>query len=249
MDNSIIILSILSVFITYIIVLMFVSIWHIFKKSGKPGWASIIPIYNSLIWLEISERPTWWIILLFIPIVNLVVSIIVNESLGKKFGKSSAFGALGLSFLPFIFYPILASPKTKYMDKDIQELKQSRISKLGILLSSLIIHCFIFYPYGTIVGSITRVTHGMREYPPEMNIPVMQDWAFWAIQVISILLFVFAIFIWKYKKWGVYSFLGLYILNFMIPVINGMPIIYSLSTLLVPIFLILFIRPVWSVFE
>ncbi|MEA2043640.1 MAG: DUF5684 domain-containing protein, partial [Bacteroidota bacterium] len=46
-----------------IIVLMIASLWKIFEKAGKPGWASIIPIYNLIVLLEIVGKPVWWFIL------------------------------------------------------------------------------------------------------------------------------------------------------------------------------------------
>jgi len=81
--------------------------WRIFEKAGKPGWAAIIPIYNVIVLLEIVGRPIWWIVLLFIPIVNLVVGFLLALDLSRSFGHDLAF-ALGLFFLGFIFYPILA---------------------------------------------------------------------------------------------------------------------------------------------
>ena len=44
-----------------LIVLEIAGIWKIFTKAGQPGWASIIPIYNILVWLKIAGRPAWWI--------------------------------------------------------------------------------------------------------------------------------------------------------------------------------------------
>jgi hypothetical protein len=81
--------------------------WRIFEKAGKPGWAALIPIYNIIVFLDIIGRPVWWIILLFIPIVNVIVGFIVALDLSRSFGHDLAF-ALGLFFLGFIFYPILA---------------------------------------------------------------------------------------------------------------------------------------------
>lgn len=81
--------------------------WRIFEKAGKPGWAALIPIYNIIVLLEIVGRPIWWIILLFIPIVNIVVGFLLALDLSRSFGHDLAY-ALGLFFLGFIFYPILA---------------------------------------------------------------------------------------------------------------------------------------------
>lgn len=95
-------------------VFMIVSMWIIFKKAGKPGWAAIIPIYNNVVMLQIVNKPIWWIILYFIPFVNIVISIIVVYKLSLAFGKGVGF-AIGLILLPFIFYPILAFGKSTYM--------------------------------------------------------------------------------------------------------------------------------------
>jgi uncharacterized membrane protein YoaK (UPF0700 family) len=57
--------------------------------------------------LEIVGRPWWWIILFFIPLVNIVIGFLVALDLSRSFGHDLAF-ALGLFFLGIIFYPILA---------------------------------------------------------------------------------------------------------------------------------------------
>jgi hypothetical protein len=90
-----------------ILILMIVATWKIFTKAGKPGWAAIIPIYNIIVLLEIVGKPLWWVILCLIPYVNIVIVIIVNLELAKKFGQSKGF-AVGLILLAPIFYPILA---------------------------------------------------------------------------------------------------------------------------------------------
>ena len=96
-----------------IVVAVIAGIWKVFTKAGKPGWGAIIPIYNVILLLEIAGRPIWWIILFFIPLVNIVVGIIVPIDVAKNFGKGTGFG-LGLAFLGFIFYPILGFSDAQY---------------------------------------------------------------------------------------------------------------------------------------
>ena len=93
--------------------LILVSFWVIFTKAGKPGWASLIPIYNYMVMLEIVGRPLWWIVLVLIPLVNIVITIIVALDTAKSFGKGAGFG-IGLWLLSFIFYPLLAFGDAKY---------------------------------------------------------------------------------------------------------------------------------------
>jgi hypothetical protein len=90
-----------------VVVLMLASMWKIFTKAGKPGWAAIVPIYNIIVLLEVVGRPVWWFVLMLIPFVNIVVWIIVLHDLSKVFGKGVGMTLLNI-FLPFIGYPMLA---------------------------------------------------------------------------------------------------------------------------------------------
>ncbi|MEI6535527.1 MAG: DUF5684 domain-containing protein [Verrucomicrobiaceae bacterium] len=97
-----------------VFVFMIASAWKVFTKAGKPGWASLVPIYNMFVMLEIVGRPAWWFVLMLIPAVNFVVLIIVMIDFAKSFGKGTGFG-LGLAFLGFIFVPILAFGPARYV--------------------------------------------------------------------------------------------------------------------------------------
>jgi hypothetical protein len=70
------------------IILMVAAMWRIFSKAGQPGWASIIPIYNWIVWCKIVGRPAWWVLLLLIcfPIFYIILSI----DLAKSFVKAAA---------------------------------------------------------------------------------------------------------------------------------------------------------------
>ena len=94
-------------------VFMIATLWKIFAKAGKPGWACLIPIYNLIVMLEIAGKPVWWFLLFFIPVVNLVIMILVLAGLATNFGKGGGF-VVGLILLPIIFYPILAFGGAQY---------------------------------------------------------------------------------------------------------------------------------------
>ena len=99
-----------------LVVLVIAGFWKTFEKAGKPGWGSLVPIYNAVLLLEIAGKPIWWFILFFIPIVGLIIAILVSIEVAKNFGKGAGFG-LGLAFLPFIFYPILGFGSAKYQGR------------------------------------------------------------------------------------------------------------------------------------
>ena len=108
-----IVLTLVGLAVMAVMAVMIASLWVIFGKAGKPGWAAIIPIYNAIVLLEICGRPIWWIALLLIPCVNVVVAVIVWIDLAKSFGKDVLFG-IGLWLLGFVFLPILAFGSAQY---------------------------------------------------------------------------------------------------------------------------------------
>jgi hypothetical protein len=97
-----------------ILVLMVVSFWKIFEKAGKPGWAAIVPIYNLIVFLEIVNKPVWWLVLILIPIVNIVILIMLTHRLSLSFGQGVGFTIL-LIFVGIIGYPVLAFGDYKYV--------------------------------------------------------------------------------------------------------------------------------------
>src|SRR4030043_125096 len=94
-------------------VFLIVAAWKVFVKAGQPGWACIIPFYNYYILLKIASKPGWWLILLFIPLVNIVILFLMCLGIAQNFGKGTGF-AVGLFFLGFIFSPILAFGSAQY---------------------------------------------------------------------------------------------------------------------------------------
>ncbi len=115
------------------IILTVVANWKIFTKAGKPGWASIIPVYNTWTLLEIVGLPGWIslftligfvisgkglinneILTTILTLAQFVLNIVIGVKLAPLFKKEPAF-AIGLILLPFIFYPIIAFGKAEYI--------------------------------------------------------------------------------------------------------------------------------------
>lgn len=97
-----------------LIVVLLAAMWTIFSKAGKAGWLAIIPIVNFFVMLDIAGKPWWWVIGLFIPIVNFVVIVLLWHGISTNFGKGTGF-TLGLIFLSPIFLLILAFGDAEYM--------------------------------------------------------------------------------------------------------------------------------------
>lgn len=96
------------------IAILIVSMWKIYVKAGKPGWASIIPVYNMWVLCEIAfNNNIMWFIFLFIPFLNLISMIAIMIGISKSFGKGTGFAILTIFFY-VITFPILAFGKATY---------------------------------------------------------------------------------------------------------------------------------------
>ena len=113
MSTLILILIGFVVLTLLLVALCVVSMWMLFTKAGVPGWASIVPFYSNVKMIEIVNKPLWWVMLSFVPFVNIVIFVILVRRLAGVFGKGAWF-TVGMIFLPFIFYPILAFGSAQY---------------------------------------------------------------------------------------------------------------------------------------
>jgi hypothetical protein len=93
---------------------MVASMWKIFTKAGEAGWMSLVPILNLLILLKITGKPVIWILFMCIPLVNMVFAFLLAVELAKVFGQGTGF-ALGMLFVPFVFYPMLGFGSATYL--------------------------------------------------------------------------------------------------------------------------------------
>lgn len=105
-----IILLVLAVLVLYKLIIR----WIIFRKADEYGWASIIPIYSEITYLNVCGINPWWILILIIPVIGWIiygiVKIISRFTLAESFNKGTGFG-IGLLFLGIIFESIIAFNK------------------------------------------------------------------------------------------------------------------------------------------
>ncbi len=94
-----------------LIIVALVGMYKTFSRMGyTDAWWMFIPILNIIFMLKVAEKPVWWLVLFFIPVVGSLLGIyigwLVSEKVAKAYGQSTGF-AIGLLLLGFIFYPIL----------------------------------------------------------------------------------------------------------------------------------------------
>ena len=118
-------IGILFIFLLAIVIFMIVVKWKMYEKAGKPGWASIVPVYSTIVLFDIIAYKWYYIFLLFlggVPVIGgvalMLFTISYSIKLAKSFGQSTGFG-IGLALVNPIFVAIIA------FDKDIKYVGQS----------------------------------------------------------------------------------------------------------------------------
>lgn len=99
----------------FLIIIQLWVMWVVYEMAGQPGWATLVPIYNMYVLAEIGGRSGWLGVLAFFiggipvvgPIASLCLSVYISIGVARTFDRGILFG-VGLNFLPFVFYPILA---------------------------------------------------------------------------------------------------------------------------------------------
>lgn len=148
-------------FILIIQLVHFLGTWKLYLKAGRKAWEAAIPVYNAIVLMKIINRPQWWVILLFIPIINLLMFPVIWVETIRSFGRNSLLETWSviLSLGIYIYY-INYSQDVEYV-KD-RSLKPK--SGLGEWVSSIIfavvaatlVHTYFMQPYVIPTASLER---------------------------------------------------------------------------------------------
>ena len=96
-------------------VVHFLGTWRLYRAAGFNFWQALIPVYNAYVLMQIIRRPKWWVLLLFLPVINIMMFMVLWVDTAKHFGKnSSTDGLLTILSLGFFIYTInyQKNPKT-----------------------------------------------------------------------------------------------------------------------------------------
>lgn len=136
--------------------------FNLYQKAGVKGYKAFIPIYNVIIALRFLERPWWWIILFFLPIINLIIIPVFWIDLLYAFKRNPkpvemlwVTATLGLYLMPFNF-----QSETTFQ----KEREKPEQTKIGQWLSSLtfaiiaatIVHTYFLQPFAIPTPSLER---------------------------------------------------------------------------------------------
>ena len=139
--------------------LIFAGSQKLFRLAGVPGWYAIIPFYNIIKHLDIIKRPRWWIILVFIPVINLLMIPVIWVEFIKKFNHNSKIDRiLVILTLGFYFFHVsYFSSKTKLVDDiSFSGFERSIGSFIFAIVIATIVHNYFLQPFVIPTGSLEK---------------------------------------------------------------------------------------------
>ena len=170
----------------------FLGTFQLYKKAGRKSWEAIIPVYNAIVLMQIIRRPKWWVILLFIPIINLMMFPVVWVETLRSFGKNSSKDTLlGIATLGFYLFLINFDPKTVYnQDRDLSPktwFGEWINALLFAVIAATLVHNYFIQPYIIPTGSlektlligdflfVSKFHYGARTPTSAVSFPMVHD--------------------------------------------------------------------------
>ncbi len=149
------------IFFLIIQVVHFLGTWKLYVKAGRKAWEAIVPIYNAVILMKIINRPWWWVILLFIPVINVIMLPVIwvetIRSFGKNTTKDTVLVIITLGF--YIYYVNYMRDETYIEDRDLKPRTAAgewTSSILFAVVAATIVHTYFMQPYTIPTGSLER---------------------------------------------------------------------------------------------
>lgn len=135
--------------------------WKLYEKADRKSWEAFIPVYNAIVLMKIINRPTWWTALLFVPVVNLILFIVVwvetLRSFGKNTTKDTFLGVVTLGF--YIYYVNYFEDVTYKRDRSIvatTKIGDTIGSLLYAIVVATLVHTYVMQPFNIPTSSLEK---------------------------------------------------------------------------------------------
>lgn len=149
------------IFILLVQVIHGIGTWKLYVKAGRKAWEAFVPVYNGIVLMQIINRPKYWILLLFIPVINLFLFPIIWIETLRTFGKKSTLDmVLGVVTLGFyIAYVNYTQETTYHANRDLKAPNKT-MDTLGSLSFAIVVatlvHTYFIQPYTIPTSSLEK---------------------------------------------------------------------------------------------
>ncbi|CAN5211240.1 signal peptidase I [soil metagenome] len=142
-------------------IIHFLGTWRLYQKAGRQAWEAAIPVYNAVILMKIINRPWWWTILLFIPIINLIMIPVVWVETIRSFGRNSTTDTVLVlvTFGLYIFYINYMADVQYIEDRSLKPrtaLGEWVSSILFAVIAATLVHTYLIQPFTIPTSSLEK---------------------------------------------------------------------------------------------
>ena len=130
----------------------FLGTWKLYVKAGRQAWEALIPIYNAVVLMQIINRPKWWVILLFLPIINLLMFPVIWVETIRSFGfnkrSDTLLVILTLGF--YIYYINYVKDAAYIEDRSLKPRSEAGewVSSITFaIIAATLVHTYFMQPY------------------------------------------------------------------------------------------------------
>lgn len=146
----------------------FFGTWKLYQRAGRKPWEALIPIYNGFVLMEIIKRPRWWILLLFVPIVNLLMFPIIWIETARSFGflerKYTILTLITFGLFSYYISYGTEAPYRKDRELDPRTSLGEWVSSIAFaIIAATMVHTYFMQPY-TIPSSSLEKTLLVGDY-------------------------------------------------------------------------------------
>lgn len=139
----------------------FLGTWKLYEKAGRKSWEAGIPVYNAIVLMKIINRPTWWTLLLFIPIINLIMFPVIWVETLRSFGRKSQMDTL-LGVLTcglYIYYINYTQNVTHITDRSTKATTKTGDTVSSLLFAIIVatfVHTYFIQPFTIPTSSLEK---------------------------------------------------------------------------------------------
>ena len=199
-------LVVISIVLWYL--LQSFAYYKLFEKAGKAGWIGFVPFYNYFTHMELVGRPKWWVLLLFVPVVNFFAALTIHLDLYKSYGKFTyVHQVLGVALWPvYTLYMALTAVEYKGKATEIpKERKALPLEWMEAIVFAVFAATFIRWAYmeayviptssmesNLLVGDflfVSKAEYGPRTPKTPLQLPLTHA-KIWGTEVSSYLSFI-----------------------------------------------------------
>jgi len=180
------------VFFLLVQVIHFLGTWKLYVAAGRKHWEAAIPVYNAIVLMKIIGRPTWWTLLLFIPIINLIMFPVIWVETLRSFGKKSSLDTfLGIATFGFYIYYVNYTQQLNYItDRNLNAENQTASTVSSLLFAIIVatlVHTYVVQPFtiptsslekSLLVGDflfVSKMNYGARVPMTAVALPMVHD--------------------------------------------------------------------------